>query len=388
MTDLQNTFLNMIRTTLWDEPFQFEESVTPWDIYNEACRYELAGITWEKRELFCAGDAVLRRQWLKTAAAMQKKSRSIIEAQSALGNMLAEAGIRPVFIKGIATARFYPHPMQRHAGDIDFIVLPEQYDKACEIMEQSGYERGNDNHRHVSFEKDGVEFECHRFFTPTGQGQDEIREKVLMEGCRNCVETTVEGKRFFTLPDAEYGIMHLEHLTHHISYGIGFRQYIDWILYINAFAGDEEWISEFEVLLKECNLERLAKVMTRTAQLYLGLDSKGMLPCSDVDSDTCDKFLAFLFTCDDFGFTLDANETTAHLSSIMRFGFFKKMDEQALLRMPIAGKVALLRPAAWTAQLAFWSVKGIRGFVLGGDKLDLSKDNIKEQKQVLKDIGV
>ena len=47
---------------------------------------------------------------------------------------LAKEGIQAVLVKGQGLARVYPDPSHRSSGDVDILLLPEEYDKARELL--------------------------------------------------------------------------------------------------------------------------------------------------------------------------------------------------------------------------------------------------------------
>lgn len=59
-------------------------------------------------------------------------------AQQAL-EVLERAGQRPVLLKGLALAPFYPRPDLRPTGDVDLLVLPEHLDAARSALETAGW---------------------------------------------------------------------------------------------------------------------------------------------------------------------------------------------------------------------------------------------------------
>ena len=388
MTPLQKTFLSMIRTSLWNEPFQCEDGVLPEELYREAERYEIAGITSDKREIFCSGDTLTQRKWFIKSMEDYKKSLRILEAQTNLNALLAERGITPIFIKGIASAYFYPNPLQRHIGDIDFFVTPQQYDDCCKAMEENGYEQEEDNLRHISYKKDGIEFECHRYFSQKLTRRDVHIDSILLAACESGAAHTVKEKSYRTLPNAEYGIMLLEHTSVHLKSGVGFRQYLDWVMYVNAVADDDFWEKQLRRKASECGFERLAKVLTRSAQLYLGLRTDGITWCSDVEESVCEELLGLLFSCDNFGFTEETNLAESTFNACARRGMLKAFNLKAMQNFPAASRIVILRPIAWLYQLIIWTFKGICAVVIRGERLGFSTQNVREQKKILKDIGV
>lgn len=88
-----------------------------------------------------------------------------MHAQDQLINLMEQHNIPCVIIKGAAAMMYYPHPSMRAAGDIDFLVKREDYDKAAGILENNGYQleqEKNPEKHHYGYEKNGISFELHK----------------------------------------------------------------------------------------------------------------------------------------------------------------------------------------------------------------------------------
>ncbi len=391
MNALQKTLLSMIRTVLWNEPFSGEEGITDEERYQEAVRYSLVGFLSGKINEFCKEDSATRKKWSKGALADYQKSLRMLAAQVSLCDILGEHNIKPVFLKGMASAWYYPDPLLRQIGDIDFLVPPEKFDECCKILENKGYERGRDLIRHLEFHKQGIEYECHRYFSDNNSSFDKAEDEILYEGCRNCITRNIDGKKFYVLPDAVYGLVLLGHMKHHLYEGMGFRQYIDWIIYADRFLNDSTWRNTFSELAQKCGLEQLAKVMTKTAQMYLGLRKDRISWCIDVKGELCEKLLHYIFSCDNFGISSEGKEATHIVGNYYRQGLFRTIrtiDDYATTHIPIAKKIPILRPFAWVYQLFRWGIVGTYKLLKKSNRGSLSMKELNSHKQLLKDLGV
>ena len=388
MDALKRTVLSMIKTTLWGEPFSREEGITDEDKLREALRYELVGFLSGRLDDFCRDDATVRNRWSKRALADYHKSLRVLAAQASLCSILGEYAIKPVFLKGMASAWYYPNPLLRHIGDIDFLVPPEQFDECCRVLEKNGYERGHDGTRHLAFEKRGLEYECHRYFSLNASDFDRAEDEMLYEGCRNCITRDIDGKKYYALPDVQYGLVLLEHMKHHLYDGMGFRQYIDWVVYADRVLDDAAWGNIFSGMARKSNLERLAKVMTKTAQLYLGLRKDGITWCDDVEEEICIRLIQYIFSCGNFGVPSEGKEEAHIIGNIYRKGLFRSLDASATTHIPISKKLVFLRPIAWLYQVLRWGVNGVLRLLAKGDGGSVSVKELNRQKNLLKDLGV
>ena len=72
------------------------------------------------------------------------------------------------------------------------------------------------------------------------------------------------------LPDPVNGLVILEHISQHLVNGLGLRQIIDWMMFTDKCLPDEKW-PEFREMAQKTGMEKLAVVVTRMCEIYLGL---------------------------------------------------------------------------------------------------------------------
>ena len=83
-------------------------------------------------------------KWEKRIRYNKMRFMQILTEQTNLIRVFHDAGIPLVILKGCAAAMYYPEPVRRTMGDIDFIVPPEQFDDARHLMEENGYQFDHD----------------------------------------------------------------------------------------------------------------------------------------------------------------------------------------------------------------------------------------------------
>ena len=199
-----------------------------------------------------------------------------------------------VILKGTSAAQYYPHPEYRTMGDIDIITRQEDYNSACEALLKNAWsettnkfdlERG----RHRSFEKEGIIVEIHAFFASMN---DVKRAKAIDELImRNISEKHI-------LPDMINGLVLIEHINQHMEEGIGLRQIIDWMLFVDRCLTDDKW-NDFEIMVAETGLKELAVTTTRMCEIYLGLPEHTW--CKDKNIKICSALMDYITECGNFG---------------------------------------------------------------------------------------
>ena len=75
-------------------------------------------------------------------------------------------------------------------------------------------------------------------------------EDCIQPGIQNAERGTVEGHAFPMLPRLANGLVLLAHMRSHIRVGLGLRQMIDWMMYVERELDDAFWASEFQAAAK------------------------------------------------------------------------------------------------------------------------------------------
>ena len=73
-----------------------------------------------------------------------------IKAQDDLCRILGDNGIKFAILKGSAAAVYYPEPIRRNMGDIDFIVPVDEFDWAQYILLENGFDLSHDDEMYES----------------------------------------------------------------------------------------------------------------------------------------------------------------------------------------------------------------------------------------------
>lgn len=182
-----------------------------------------------------------------------------------------------VVLKGAAAAMSYPHPQYRSMGDIDIIVPQEQYVDAYHILVDHGYEVEGDHslkvfRRHISFiSSSGIEIELHHHFSSSlSKSYSDALDEIISEGIANCEIVNLNDFNVPVLPPMANGVVLLGHIQQHLSSGLGLRQIIDWMMYVEKYLNDDFWNTEFKDAAERSGLKKLAMVSTLMCQKYLG----------------------------------------------------------------------------------------------------------------------
>lgn len=278
-------------------------------------------------------------EWSKYCSLQQGQWVRVMYAQSQLINLLEARNIPSVIIKGAAAAQYYPHPNLRSMGDVDVLVRRSDLDKAAELMEKNGYILTEDKDHvghHYNYSKDNISIELHKRLPVIDEENEELLA-FFEDGIDNRMWATTEGNRFPILPPILNGLVLIFHINQHLRSGLGLRQIIDWMMYVNQLSSTQ-W-EELRILLQRVGMEKLALTTTAMCQRYLGL--KDCFPGSEeVDPALCDELMAFILAKGNFGrkARLGGKVEAFSLSSTERGGFFKRLQAGGLCQWKAAKK--------------------------------------------------
>ena len=250
-----------------------------------------------------------------------------------------------VILKGTAAAQYYPVPDNRIMGDIDIIPSREYFEIACNELLENGYveissmgelERG----RHRTFIKNEIPVEVHAFFAS-------MNDPEKAQAFDDMIVQNINSSH--VLPDLYNGMVLIEHINQHLEEGVGLRQIIDWMLFVDKCLSDENWDS-FQVLLQKTGLEKLAITTTKMCELYLGLPDRNW--CNGADKKLCKSLMEYVLASGSFGnkYAKKENQIVSRLSrskkSLSLFGEHPKRVEE---NWRYSNK-KILMPFSWIGQ--------------------------------------
>ena len=277
----------------------------------------------------------------------------IARGHAELSSLLEKAGVPHVIIKGFACSVWYPAPELRLMGDVDFYVDPQDVERTEALLLKEGYapEKMSHGFHHV-FEKDGCRYELH--FDIPGMPEGSVGE--IYRGCfrdllaRSSVRHTPFGD--MRLPSAyHHGLITLLHTAHHLTNsGVGLRHVCDWAVFTETLP-EEEFLADYEALLKKLGLWRLACCLTDICVRYLGVSPKSWT--READRALSDALLADIFAAGNFGQKDVVRTRQAYLitsgkkthSKVRRF--FTVMLDMIYQKWPVTKKIKPLIPVGW-----------------------------------------
>lgn len=296
-------------------------------------------------------------------------SASCFKDHTYLHNFLQKQGISYCAIKGAASAAFYPDPLMRSMGDVDFYVHPDDIDRALAAFEAAGFVFDDANHpSHIGMANGSKRFEMH--FKPVAYREGKIGDmfEEYWQDIRESASLQQSELAVFNGPSTfHHGFILLTHLQHHLVHeGVGLRHFIDWALFANSLS-NEEFLATFEARLKKIGLFRLAQILSLGAVKHLGMPHKAWM---GEDYATADELLADIIYGGNFGRKDKQRSYEGFFISDRDAGNFKRgrfiqvfysLNDVVNYHWKWAKKCILLYPIGWVYFSARYLIRVLMG---------------------------
>ena len=349
LNEVQHTVCSLLSAELCGTEEHFSE-MTDWDaVYQEMHWQTVDGLVSRTLSQLPISDE-LKKRWKMNCASIVVSGLRIRYCQSEMTDLLEKNGISYVVFKGAAAAKYYPDPLFRKMGDVDFYVAAKDFERTEEILAQNGF-----SHRHHSFRKNHVLFELHRTFaTINGQAErafvDSIFEKACVDDDRILVQEEF-GSHFYALPEIENGLIILEHIAQHMTSGLGLRQVMDWMMYVKQSLSNKQW-KQFQEYAGGAGLINVAKTVTKMCYRYFGLSGE-IEWCYDAEDALCDEMIEYLFETGNFGRKKKYSNKIATIKARYRETgkLMRTLQKTGEHNWHLYKKYKCVRPLAWLYQL-------------------------------------
>lgn len=240
--------------------------------------------------------------WQRLSASVIAANMRISYEHSELHDLLSSNNIPYVILKGIASASYYPDPVLRTMGDIDFLIRPQDIPKATELLSSAGFAcRKDDKEMHISFRRNDSLWEMHDSIKGIPQNE---AGALIRSYLSDIIETAADhdngGFRIKIPDDFHHGLVLLLHTAFHFtsSTGVGLRHLCDWAVFVGHFE-DAEFTGIFEEKLKKCGLWRFARILTLVSVKYLHLPHPSW--AGEMDEDILRKLIGDILNGGNFG---------------------------------------------------------------------------------------
>ena len=389
-------FLNGYSEKIWDAickgigvcllniDLPFSETVE-WDgVFEESKNQRITSLVYEG--LHTAIPRELGKKWKLYNLQLIAQCAQIIHETQSLNDLLERNEIRYCILKGTAASVYYPKPMLRSMGDIDFFVAPEMFEDTKRILTSNGYvisKEDEDNPRHLILFKNGIRFELHHVF-----GDKLFDKRILGNGLDKVIVTQVEGAHFSRLSDLENGMILLEHFRQELHEAVGIRHLLDWMMYVQEVVDDTYWRESFQKMAREFGIETLAITLTHVCQMYFGL-STAFTWCENADEKLCVRLMENLIQAGNFGINLDEGKSVEKtIINFRKEGLFHFLQKAGEYNWKAYHKYACLKPFAWMYQIGRYARQGIQaGLRRNGKGIRNDMSRSSARYKLLKDLN-
>ncbi|MCR5460320.1 MAG: nucleotidyltransferase family protein [Acetatifactor sp.] len=334
-------------------------------------------------------DEILQEARLQTVSSLISKDEYAVMAN----NMLVDAahaaltetlkGIPFVTIKGYASASYYPDPLLRQMGDVDFYVEAPWAEEAERLLLGAGFKPTRQEHeRHNAYVKNKITYELHTVLKGMPNEEDGIpaESQVVETSIRDYFSDVIDSAKRVRVKQGEiiipnefhHGLIMLLHVAAHLMNdgGIGLRHLCDWATYV-----DKVDVSLYRERLKKVGLWTFACQLTATCIKYLGLRKMNWVePC---DGKLLDELIEDVMKGGNFGRKEDNRSGISHLTeddNVLRA--LAKMTQR---RFPVVKRIPLLLPGA----MAWWAIRHCL-LQLFGKRQGIHVSDVKKRKDFCK----
>lgn len=388
-----NIILNIMSSVLFGKPLPSLDDVNWKDLYNEAKLQTVFLQVYNQVMPYLPKTEAPR--WETGAMRVYAQNLEVALEHSRLHKAMKKHKIPYVTIKGIASAQYYPQPLDRVMGDVDFMVKPEQIEETYQLVSDLGYTLNSEKEK-VDFSQEmefhghkgshHVVWELHPEMTglPGGEVGRRIRDYLS-----NIIDTAelyrIQDKQGFSIggkaileknvgecmvpDDLHHCLILLVHSAGHLTReGIGLRHLCDWAAFIHHVP-DDLFHERYEEMLKQCGLFRFAKLLTCVCEMYLGMPAKTW--SSEADAELLEGLMQDIMSGGNFGFKdtaryqqikyiNDLEDNTVGekgpATQVLRTVYVKAKE-----RYPGLTKIPLTMPIGWAAVVIDYGVKILRG---------------------------
>ena len=237
MNKNQQVLLELVRAGLWNREVQLlpSDNIDFTQIYRLAQEQSVLGIVLAGLEFSSVKPPqVLLLQWIGEVQVLEQQNKAMNLFIEKLFEVLRNADIYALLVKGQGIAQCYEKPLLRSSGDVDLFLSEDNYRKAIQVLRPvaSSIDEENEYNKHLAMTIDGWSVELHGtlrsgLLQSLDRGIDKVQNAVFYEGK---VRSWMNGHTQVFLPAADEDVVFVfaHILQHFYKEGIGLRQICDW----------------------------------------------------------------------------------------------------------------------------------------------------------------
>lgn len=350
MHKIKDVLFDALKVALWNSSPQLELyrslSISDWNnLYVLASRQTVEALVFDAleslpKDILIPKDLV--KKWCIRVYQIEQRNiymNQVIKDQIDVFNNL---DIIPILQKGQGIAKYYPNPLHRNCGDIDwYLRSKEDFEKGCVVAKSNG-EKFSRSTLDAFFEWKDQETEFHSRLVESRNPLKWSFIKNLEEKYKHQFDTLQIDSTSVLLPPPLLNILlvNIHILKHQITYGIGLRQLCDAaILYANLYSKYDP--KELLNAYKKLGIVSWSHVFHHLLVSYIGLD-ENKIPYPIKASTNSEWMLNDLLFAGNFGFADDRyDDSTSKTGRVSRF---KRLSSSSFKYIYIAPEETLIFP--------------------------------------------
>lgn len=258
---------------------------------------ELQTVAALPADVICSFSGVsqaVKDRWKQISCKHFARWKQLLYVQNQLIQLMERSHIPLVILKGTAAAMYYPAPQCRTMGDIDLLVPRQNYEAALALMVKNGYVLTEQEEHHHTLVRDGIMFKLHRGLAMVSEdAEGKALTHYVRKGLMQREWHLLDEYRMPVMPWLPNGLVLLHHIRQHLRDGLGLRQILDWMMFVEKELHDERY-PWFYAAVKSTGLEQLTTCVTRMCQLFLGLEEEGISWCVKAEEGVCRELMAYV----------------------------------------------------------------------------------------------
>ena len=277
--------------------------------------------------------------FLKKVFSLEGRNQAMNEFIGKTVQLLRDKGVYTLLVKGQGVAQCYTRPQWRSAGDVDFFLDADYYEKAKSVLiPLSSDVEGEDKRRlHLAMTIDDWTVELHgtlhtEISKRMNKGIDTIQREIFTQG-KVRVWRNGDTDVFLPAPDEDVILVFTHILEHFFVGGVGLRQLCDWCRLLWTFR------ERIDVPLLESRLRRMGlmpewKGFAALAVGYLGMPADAMPLYSDAPKyrRKADHICRLVLQTGNMGHNIDQSYRTKYSVLVAKaITFFRRLGEFARL---------------------------------------------------------
>ena len=267
----QKTVLNLLSSAMFQKPFNADKDVDWKTVFDECKAQSVVSLVFSALPKDEVPQNVYAH-WKTHVNENLAVNSKISYAHTMLNELMNQAKIPYVILKGCASAEYYDDPLLRTMGDVDFYVPSEYFEKADKLLLQNGFKSNEIDHEYEkAYTKDDVIFELHNTVNGVPGGKVGIAIRHYFDDVFDKAELKhFDLAEYYSPSPFHHGLVMLLHVARHmVTGGIGLRHFCDWAVFVDK-VGDG-FVPMFENKLKLVGLWRFSQIMTQFCTAFLGL---------------------------------------------------------------------------------------------------------------------